>query len=246
MAQNCQSSGAPLNYAPYNNYLYSNGYNAPYTTPAPGGYSGAWPPNGAAGAAFASYMSAYPNGPGANWGSFTSQYGLTRGPWNGAMPSGSPSWNNYLSGAGGANGAAAFFAGMGMGMGGWNAGMGGPFGGMWGGLPQQGQWTQGPWTSWWNGNQCPASNWPGWTSGAWSTAPPWTTWAGCTATPTATSVFTTILNGNPIVTSTFGYRVAQAAATGVNGASPTNAASNGKTIAGGAAIAGLMGVIAAL
>jgi len=51
---------------------------------------------------------------------------------------------------------------------GWNAGMGyGPFGGAagdgWGPWASHstGAWTAGPWTSWWNGNECPASSWSG-------------------------------------------------------------------------------------
>ncbi|KAF1833989.1 hypothetical protein BDW02DRAFT_355390 [Decorospora gaudefroyi] len=36
-------------------------------------------------------------------------------------------------------------------------------------------WRTGPWTHWWDGTECPASDWPGWTVGPWRTEAPWTT-----------------------------------------------------------------------
>ncbi|PZD24543.1 hypothetical protein A1F96_09268, partial [Pyrenophora tritici-repentis] len=68
-------------------------------------------------------------------------------------------------------------------------------------------WRQGPWTSWWDGTACPASDWPGWTAGPWATSPPWTSWAGCTASTTATSVSTVTVNGTEAVATGYGLQV---------------------------------------
>lgn len=46
--------------------------------------------------------------------------------------------------------------------GGWNPSDGAPFGGNgWGPWGSSGSWTSGPWTSWWNNGDCPASTWSG-------------------------------------------------------------------------------------
>lgn len=213
------------------------------------GYNG-WSPTGTASSAWASYTSAHPNGPSSgDWASFTSAYGVSNGPWGSGTPTGS--WATYITGGpGGPNGGH-----------GWNPGMGGPFGaggrnGGWGPWGSSGAWTSGPWTSWWNGNgagNCPASDWPGWTSGSWSASADWTSWKGCTASTTATAVVTGTVSGVPYTSTSFGYQVAQADNSGTAGATAlptvsvsTGAGAAGKTIAGGAALAGLLGFVAAL
>ncbi|KAF1991882.1 hypothetical protein K402DRAFT_459116 [Aulographum hederae CBS 113979] len=92
----------------------------------------------------------------------------------------------------------------------------GPFGnqGGFGNLPQNGAWTSGAWTSWWNGYQCPSSAWSGWTTGQWSTNAPWTSWTACTARTTASRVITTTSNGQVFQTTSYGIDVAQAQQTG--------------------------------
>ncbi|KAK8210693.1 hypothetical protein IWZ01DRAFT_290713 [Phyllosticta capitalensis] len=141
-----------------------------------------------------------------------------------AYPSAWSSWAN-------ANG------GNGVGAAGWTPGNGkGPFGGQspWGGFGSSGAWTNGPWTSWWGGSVCPPSSWSGWTSGPWSTNAPWTSWTACTATTTASSVYTTTFAGNtpgvatPVVSTgtSYGIKVAQAT-------SSSSASSNGNTSGAG-------------
>jgi len=195
--------------------------------------------------AWSSYTSAHPSGPSASdWSSFTAAYGISRGPWGTGTPTGSGWLTQVTGGPGGPGG-----FGFGGGHGGWGPGQGGPFGGgNWGSGPLSsgGSWTTGAWTNWWNGNSCPASDWPGWTSGSWSTSAPWTSWSGCSASVTASSVYTTISNGAPYTTTSFGYQVAQAQNSGAS-ASPTRTnGANSLTYAGGAAAAALMGVIAML
>lgn len=188
-----------------------------FTTPFSGTY------NPSAFSAYNSYTSAHPSGwNSADYSSFTSQYG--------PVPTG------FNGGSGGFPG--GFGGGFG---GGWNPGSGAPFGGgNWGPFGQNGPWTSGAWTSWWDNNQCPPSSWSGWTSGQWSTSAPWTTWTACTARTTASSVYTTISNGQVTTATSFGYQVAQAQQTG-----STNAAPVGKTVANGAAALAFLGAVLA-
>lgn len=108
----------------------------------------------------------------------------------------------------------------GRGPGGWKGGNGaGPFGqggpgngwGPWSSA-STGDWTAGPWTSWWGGSACPESTWSGWTDGPWGTDAPWTTWSGCEASTTASSVVTTTVttgSSTGVQTSTsYGIQVA--------------------------------------
>ncbi|QDS71970.1 hypothetical protein FKW77_001263 [Venturia effusa] len=208
-------------------------------------------------AAFASYTSAHPNGPSSgDWASFTSANGISSGPWGTGVPTG---WSTQygsggpggFGGGGGPGGQHGPF-GFGGGPGGWGPNSGGPFqGGNWGNGPfgQSGAWTTGAWTKWWNGNQCPASDWPGWTSGSWSTSAPWTSWSACTASVTSSSIYTTTSFGSnvPYTTTSFGYMVAQATAAGQSAALTTGSSgATSITVAGGAAAAALMGFIAML
>jgi len=240
IAQMCKNAGAAITSGPLATYTSSVGT---FPTGASGGFGG-FGLDASDSSAFASYTSAHPNGPSSgDWSSFTAAHSITGGPWGSGTPTGS--WSTQFTGGPGG------FGGFGSGAGGWGGGAG-PFGaggqGGWG----QGPWasgasfTAGPWTSWWNENSCPKSDWPGWTSGTWSTSAPWTSWTGCSASVTATSVFTTTSNGVTYTTTGFGYQLAQVSGSG-SSASPTRTNNaNGLTIAGGAAAAALMGVIAML
>lgn len=196
--------------------------------------------------ALSSYKSAHPNGPSSSdWASFTSAASISGGVgfFGGATPTGS--FATRITGA------PSGFPGAGSGHGGFGGGHGGPFGGgSWGAGPfgSSGAWTNGPWTSWFGGSACPASDWPGWTSGTWSTSAPWTSWTGCSASVTATSVYTTStsISGSeiPTTSTSFGYKVAQAS--GTSSASSTPSSGAGKVAAGGAAAAALVGALAML
>ncbi|KAH6662345.1 hypothetical protein B0J14DRAFT_610624 [Halenospora varia] len=132
------------------------------------------------------------------------------GTWTGSGPwgdwstwSGSGPWNSGWSTAGG-----------------WGPGRGGPFGGAWGNWASTGAWTSCPFTSWWDGKDCPPGTWSGWTTGPWGTTAPWTTWKGCTATVTSTTTYTTTTGGSTITRTSVGIKVAEqtaAATTSSNG-----------------------------
>jgi hypothetical protein len=147
--------------------------------------------------------------------------------------------------------------------------MGPPGGGPWGGPDGCGPWgsgswgpfshwstdsswrSNGPWTKWWGGDECPASDWPGWTEGPWSTNAPWTTWSGCTAKTTATSVVTMDASGSQVLSTAYGVQVAQAEAV-TGSAAPTSVGSAGAgvpvrtaapVLALGAAVMGVVGAL---
>jgi hypothetical protein len=159
------------------------------THPSTGG--SAWPSAWTSNSAYASALS--------SWQTQTTGAPAPFGAWG-------PGSNNSNSGPGG--------------RGGWNGGNGvGPFGaggpgngwGPWSSRTS-GDWTAGPWTSWWGGSDCPGSTWSGWTSDG--TEAPWTAWSGCAASTIASSVVTTtVTTGSTtgVQTSTsYGIRVAAA------------------------------------
>ena len=125
-------------------------------------------------------------------------------------------------------------------VGGWN---GPPFNGGFGPFTNNGPWTTGPWTSWWNGNgggmgNCPPATWPGWTQGSWATSAPWTTWTACIATGTTTAVYTTNINGIIQTYTSVGVAFAEATNNGLIAPIP------GAIIAGGPSLPKPTGVMA--
>jgi hypothetical protein len=87
---------------------------------------------------------------------------------------------------------------------------------------------------------CPPSSWAGWTTGSWSGSElGWTSWTACTATATASSVYTSTISGSVITGTSYGYRVAEA--TG----SSTTTASAGAGVPAKAMITGAAGMVAA-
>ena len=228
-----------------------------------------WP---TASSEWAAFTSAHPVPTGLN--SMASWWSANGFPGGSAWPTAwttNSAWSSVVSQWGG-------FPGGPGGPGGWNgAGGWGPFGhgGQghgWGPWASQssGAWTNGPWTSWWGTDACPASTWSGeyitlshpqnhdtnrdsgWTNGPWGTNAPWTTWSGCTASTTATSVVTNTLTANGTTVTTtktqFGIQVAQATNGGGNGAAASSSTSPGAAMAtnfkmAGSA-AGMVGVVA--
>ncbi|CAK4005758.1 Hypothetical predicted protein [Lecanosticta acicola] len=192
---------------------------------------------------------------------------ITQAPYNTiSVTSGGSAWpTQWTTNSAWASAVSAWDDGNGNGNGGadgWHGGSFGPFGqggpgDGWGPGPwaSSGAWTSGPWTSWWGTDACPASTWSGWTNGPWGTSAPWTTWSGCTATTTASNVYTTTYTTSGVqttsVATSFGIRVAEATesssssssnnggtSTSGSGAAPTNFAA----VAGSAA--GVVGVLA--
>jgi len=133
-------------------------------------------------------------------------------------------------------------------------GVWGPFAGGWGPFSKEGDWVSGHCTGWWNGTACPTPAWTGWTEGEWRSKADWTTWKSCSATTTATSVYTTTDGSATITSTSYGVKVAAAEATDSDDVSAQATASAtdvpgaaaGRTQAAGGLVVAALGVIALL